>query len=122
MTFYINEDEQYRIKYRDSNKLGSHLSGPWLGAQAGDHTEALSDRSVVFKIDFRLLSSVPCQPAHHTHAHTHTFYHSYLPMEKSLSDYDQSLEELERQREELELVMKKMGQEWEERYDYDIHV
>ncbi|KAI7887454.1 hypothetical protein K492DRAFT_1238 [Lichtheimia hyalospora FSU 10163] len=35
-------------------------------------------------------------------------------MEKSLSDYDQSLEELERQREELELVMKKMGQEWEE--------
>ncbi|ORY91916.1 hypothetical protein BCR43DRAFT_527235 [Syncephalastrum racemosum] len=35
-------------------------------------------------------------------------------MEKSLSDYDQSLEELERQREHLEQVMKKMGQEWEE--------
>ncbi|KAI8142387.1 hypothetical protein BJV82DRAFT_495127, partial [Fennellomyces sp. T-0311] len=35
-------------------------------------------------------------------------------MDKTLSDYDQSLEELERQREHLELVMKKMGQEWEE--------
>ncbi|KAL1928815.1 hypothetical protein VTP01DRAFT_2601 [Rhizomucor pusillus] len=34
-------------------------------------------------------------------------------MEKSLSDYDESLEALERQREELELVMQKMGQEWE---------
>ncbi|KAI9272733.1 hypothetical protein BDA99DRAFT_499070 [Phascolomyces articulosus] len=34
-------------------------------------------------------------------------------MEKSLSDYDQSLEALEKQRKELELVMKKMGQEWE---------
>ena len=36
-------------------------------------------------------------------------------MDKTLSDYDQSLEELERQREHLELVMKTMGQEWEER-------
>ncbi|KAG2215025.1 hypothetical protein INT45_013469 [Circinella minor] len=35
-------------------------------------------------------------------------------MDKTLSDYDQSLEELERQREHLELVMKTMGQEWEE--------
>ncbi|KAI9493401.1 hypothetical protein BDB00DRAFT_928933 [Zychaea mexicana] len=34
-------------------------------------------------------------------------------MEKSLLDYDQSLEALERQRKELELVYKKMGQEWE---------
>ncbi|KAG2224712.1 hypothetical protein INT45_009027 [Circinella minor] len=34
-------------------------------------------------------------------------------MEKSLSDYDQSLEALEKQRKELELVMKQMGQEWE---------
>ncbi|KAI8137373.1 hypothetical protein BJV82DRAFT_490845, partial [Fennellomyces sp. T-0311] len=34
-------------------------------------------------------------------------------MEKSLLDYDQSLEALEKQREELELVMQKMGQEWE---------
>lgn len=38
-------------------------------------------------------------------------------MEKSISDYDQSLVELEKQREQLELVMKKMGQEWEERYN-----
>ena len=36
-------------------------------------------------------------------------------MEKSLLDYDQSLEALEKQREELELVMQKMGQEWEAR-------
>jgi hypothetical protein len=35
-------------------------------------------------------------------------------MEKSLSDYDQSLEELEKQREQLELVMQKMGTEWEQ--------
>lgn len=36
-------------------------------------------------------------------------------MEKSLMDYDQSLEALEKQREELELVMQRMGKEWEER-------
>ena len=36
-------------------------------------------------------------------------------MDKSLSDYDQSLEALEKQRKELELVMKQMGQEWEAR-------
>ncbi|ORY99122.1 hypothetical protein BCR43DRAFT_488769 [Syncephalastrum racemosum] len=35
-------------------------------------------------------------------------------MEKSLSDYDQNLEELEKQREQLELVMQKMGTEWEQ--------
>lgn len=36
-------------------------------------------------------------------------------MEKSLNDYDKNLEELERQREKLEEVMKVMGQEWSER-------
>lgn len=36
-------------------------------------------------------------------------------MEKSINDYDRNLEELERQRENLEMVMKMMGQEWEER-------
>lgn len=36
-------------------------------------------------------------------------------MEKSINDYDKNLEELERQRENLEMVMKMMGQEWEER-------
>ncbi|CAO3620836.1 unnamed protein product [Mucor hiemalis] len=35
-------------------------------------------------------------------------------MEKSLNDYDKNLEELERQREKLEEVMKVMGQEWSE--------
>ncbi|OAD76945.1 hypothetical protein PHYBLDRAFT_180249 [Phycomyces blakesleeanus NRRL 1555(-)] len=35
-------------------------------------------------------------------------------MERSLMDYDNSLEELERQREQLEIVMKRMGEEWEE--------
>ncbi|KAI9312398.1 hypothetical protein BX666DRAFT_2031136 [Dichotomocladium elegans] len=35
-------------------------------------------------------------------------------MDKSLFDYEQSLEALERQREELELVMQRMGKEWEE--------
>lgn len=30
-------------------------------------------------------------------------------------DYDQSLEALEKQRKELELVMQRMGKEWEER-------
>ncbi|KAI7878197.1 hypothetical protein K492DRAFT_149781 [Lichtheimia hyalospora FSU 10163] len=35
-------------------------------------------------------------------------------MEKTLMDYDQSLEALEKQREELELVMQRMGKEWEE--------
>ena len=36
-------------------------------------------------------------------------------MEKTLIDYDKNLQELERQREQLEIVMQKMGQEWEER-------
>ncbi|OBZ91615.1 hypothetical protein A0J61_00332 [Choanephora cucurbitarum] len=35
-------------------------------------------------------------------------------MEKTLIDYDKNLQELERQREQLEIVMQKMGQEWEE--------
>lgn len=37
-------------------------------------------------------------------------------MDDTLLKYDQSLEALEKQREKLELVMKKMGAEWEERY------
>jgi hypothetical protein len=36
-------------------------------------------------------------------------------MDDTLLKYDESLEELEKQRENLELVMKKMGAEWEER-------
>lgn len=36
-------------------------------------------------------------------------------MDKTLIDYDKNLEELERQREQLEIVMQMMGQEWEER-------
>jgi hypothetical protein len=36
-------------------------------------------------------------------------------MEKSLLEYDKNLEDLERQREKLEIVMQRMGQEWEER-------
>ncbi|KAI7876119.1 hypothetical protein K492DRAFT_239937 [Lichtheimia hyalospora FSU 10163] len=35
-------------------------------------------------------------------------------MEKSLLDYDQSLEELNRQKQKLEIVMKRMGEEWAE--------
>ncbi|KAJ8659993.1 hypothetical protein O0I10_004220 [Lichtheimia ornata] len=35
-------------------------------------------------------------------------------MEKSLLDYDQSLEELKRQKQHLQLVMQKMGEEWAE--------
>ncbi|CEP11828.1 hypothetical protein [Parasitella parasitica] len=35
-------------------------------------------------------------------------------MDKTLIDYDKNLEELERQREKLEIVMQMMGQEWEE--------
>ncbi|CDH49186.1 predicted protein [Lichtheimia corymbifera JMRC:FSU:9682] len=35
-------------------------------------------------------------------------------MEKSLLDYDQSLEELNRQKQHLQLVMQKMGEEWAE--------
>lgn len=37
-------------------------------------------------------------------------------MDDSLSKYDESLQALEKQRESLELVMKRMGAEWEERY------
>jgi hypothetical protein len=37
-------------------------------------------------------------------------------MDDTLSRYDESLEALERQRESLELVMQRMGEEWEERY------
>lgn len=45
-----------------------------------------------------------------------SFFVSLLcSMEKSLMDYDQSLEALEKQRKELELVMQRMGKEWEER-------
>lgn len=40
---------------------------------------------------------------------------SLLQMEKSLLDYDQSLEELNRQKQHLQLVMQKMGEEWAER-------
>lgn len=36
-------------------------------------------------------------------------------MDDTLLKYDQSLEALEKQRENLELVMKKMGTEWEVR-------
>lgn len=36
-------------------------------------------------------------------------------MDDTLLEYEASLEALERQRESLELVMKKMGAEWEER-------
>ncbi|CAO3690283.1 unnamed protein product [Rhizopus stolonifer] len=35
-------------------------------------------------------------------------------MDKTLIDYDKNLEELERQRENLKVVMQRMGQEWEE--------
>ncbi|KAI8875074.1 hypothetical protein K501DRAFT_234177 [Backusella circina FSU 941] len=35
-------------------------------------------------------------------------------MDDTLSKYDESLEALERQRESLELVMQRMGEEWEE--------
>ncbi|KAI9006567.1 hypothetical protein CLU79DRAFT_840815 [Phycomyces nitens] len=35
-------------------------------------------------------------------------------MERSLMDYDNSLEELDRQKKQLEIVMKRMGEEWEE--------
>ncbi|KAI8087700.1 uncharacterized protein B0P05DRAFT_635414 [Gilbertella persicaria] len=35
-------------------------------------------------------------------------------MDKTLIEYDKNLQDLERQREQLELVMQKMGQEWEE--------
>ncbi|KAI7865917.1 hypothetical protein BDF14DRAFT_1996808 [Spinellus fusiger] len=34
-------------------------------------------------------------------------------MDRSLIEYDQSLEKLERQREQLESIMKRMGKEWE---------
>lgn len=37
-------------------------------------------------------------------------------MDKTLIDYDKNLEELERQRENLKVVMQRMGQEWEERF------
>lgn len=43
------------------------------------------------------------------------FFVSLLQMEKSLLDYDQSLEELKRQKQHLQLVMQKMGEEWAER-------
>ncbi|ORZ06941.1 hypothetical protein BCR42DRAFT_456270 [Absidia repens] len=35
-------------------------------------------------------------------------------MDNSILDYDESLNDLERQKEQLELVMQKMGEEWEE--------
>ncbi|KAI9022738.1 hypothetical protein CLU79DRAFT_750474 [Phycomyces nitens] len=35
-------------------------------------------------------------------------------MEKTISDYDESLKELDRQKETLERVMSTMGKEWEE--------
>ncbi|ORX57966.1 hypothetical protein DM01DRAFT_1405640 [Hesseltinella vesiculosa] len=35
-------------------------------------------------------------------------------MDRSIDEYDQSLVDLERQKEQLELLMKKMGQEWEQ--------
>jgi hypothetical protein len=37
-------------------------------------------------------------------------------MDKTLIDYDKNLEELERQKENLKVVMQRMGQEWEERF------
>lgn len=103
-----------------SNMLGSNSTGPLVGCTGGIHgSENRIDCFFFSKAVFFFLSSVPCQSAH---SHFLYNYYSFLPMEKSLSDYDQSLEELERQREELELVMKKMGQEWEERYEGSIHV
>ncbi len=43
-------------------------------------------------------------------------------MEKSINDYDENLRQLERQREQLEQVMKMMGQEWEERFVLSITI
>lgn len=37
-------------------------------------------------------------------------------MDEVLSKYDESLQALEKQRESLELVIQRMGAEWEERY------
>jgi hypothetical protein len=43
-------------------------------------------------------------------------------MEKSLSDYDKSLEALDKEKERLENVMRLMGEEWAERYgDQDLN-
>jgi prefoldin subunit 5 len=36
-------------------------------------------------------------------------------MEKSLDDYDKSLEALDKEKEKLETLMRRMGQEWAER-------
>jgi hypothetical protein len=36
-------------------------------------------------------------------------------MEKTLSDYDKSLEALDKEKERLEDVMRRMGEEWAER-------
>jgi hypothetical protein len=43
-------------------------------------------------------------------------------MDETLSKYDQSLQALEEQRESLELVMQRMGAEWEERYAFYIYM
>lgn len=40
--------------------------------------------------------------------------------DNSLLQYENSLKELEKQKETLELVMKRMGAEWEERYNKEI--
>jgi hypothetical protein len=41
-------------------------------------------------------------------------------MEKTLSDYDKSLDALDKEKERLENVMRLMGEEWAERYG-DLH-
>jgi len=43
-------------------------------------------------------------------------------MDDALSSYDESLQALEKQRESLELVMKRMGAEWEERYGFNLTI
>jgi hypothetical protein len=43
-------------------------------------------------------------------------------MDEILSKYDESLQALEEQRESLELVIQKMGAEWEERYAFYMYM
>lgn len=38
-----------------------------------------------------------------------------MEQDKTLIDYEKNLQELERQREKLEIALQMMGQEWEER-------
>lgn len=45
------------------------------------------------------------------------FFFSLAQMDGAIEEYTEALEALEKQRESLELVMLKMGEEWEERYE-----